>query len=316
MKLNQTKIDLVYLWVDGNDPVWAKKKTEFSGGIFSDNSETNCKGRYISNDELKYSLRSIEKNAYWINNIYIITDNQTPKWLNTEHPKIHIIDHKDILPPIALPCFNASAIELFIYKIPTLAEKFLYANDDMFIYKKTTPEYFYNNDGYPIVRHKRKRFGKLKNFLKLTIGKKPGQYRKMLIDAANMVEKRFGKYYSGIPHHNIDAYLKSDYKTAAEQVFKQEVDFTAPNHMRTEGDLNRAAFLLYSLAIGHASLAYTTRKESARLLPYRHNMSEYIKKHNPTLFCLNDNQKVTDSHRATIVPFLESLFPEKSAFEK
>ncbi len=313
--MDEKKIDLVYLWVDGNDPRWAKKKAEFTGALFSDDSEENCIGRYISNDELKYSLRSIEKNANWINKIYIITDNQKPVWLNTDNSKIQIINHSEILPSEAIPCFNASVIELFIYKIPELSEHFLYANDDMFVYKKINSDFFFDKKGFPIVRHKRKRFGKIKNYLKLHFGKKPGYYRKMLIEAANMVEERFGKYYSGIPHHNIDAYLKSDYKICIEKIFKNEVEVSTPNHIRTDGDLNRAAFLLYALAINHGSIVHTTRKESARLLPYRHNMSEYIMKHNPTLFCLNDNERVTDTHRAMIVPFLESLFPEKSEFE-
>ncbi len=41
-----------------------------------------------------------------------------------------------------------------------------------------------------------------------------------------------------------------------------------------------------------------------------------MKKYNHTLFCLNDTEHATDADRERIVPFLESLFPEKSSFEK
>lgn len=58
--------------------------------------------------ELKYSLRSVSQYLPWINKIYIVIDNQVPSWLNTEHPKIKIIDHKDILPADALPTFNSN----------------------------------------------------------------------------------------------------------------------------------------------------------------------------------------------------------------
>src|SRR5690606_36539938 len=112
--LTNIKIDLVYLWVDGSDPIWLEKKNKFSG-VVEDLSEENNKGRYISNDELKYSLRSVEKNIPWINKIYIVTDSQCPKWLNTDHPIIQIVDHKDIIPEEALPCFNSSVIEYFLY---------------------------------------------------------------------------------------------------------------------------------------------------------------------------------------------------------
>ena len=72
------KIDLVYLWVNGNDPVWKERKAKFLGQENDLINDNNCEGRFIDNDELKYSLRSVEKFAPWINNIYIITDNQKP----------------------------------------------------------------------------------------------------------------------------------------------------------------------------------------------------------------------------------------------
>ena len=52
-------IDLVYLWVNGNDPKWLAKRNACVGGFTT--AEGNCKGRYVDNDELKFSLRSIEK---------------------------------------------------------------------------------------------------------------------------------------------------------------------------------------------------------------------------------------------------------------
>mgnify|MGYP003289841632 FL=1 len=70
---NQTDIDLVYLWVDGNDPIWRAKRNAFIGET-ENSSSTNCEGRYANNDELKYSLRSVELYAPWIRKIFIITD--------------------------------------------------------------------------------------------------------------------------------------------------------------------------------------------------------------------------------------------------
>ena len=43
-------IDFVYLWVDGNDPEWQKKRNAFIGRKDEDSSR-NCKGRYADNDE-------------------------------------------------------------------------------------------------------------------------------------------------------------------------------------------------------------------------------------------------------------------------
>src|SRR5574344_661291 len=132
------EIDLVYLWVNGDDETWAKKKAHAlakrTGETLSKDSVDKC--RFQDNDELKYSLRSVEKYAPWINKIYIVTDNQIPEWLNTDNKKIKIVDHKEILPEDALPTFNSSAIETRITKIPNLSEHFLFANDDMMFFNE------------------------------------------------------------------------------------------------------------------------------------------------------------------------------------
>ena len=66
----ESDIDLVYLWVDGSDPKWQAKRNAFIGETV-EGSSTNCKGRYANNDELKYSLRSVEMYAPWIRKIFI-----------------------------------------------------------------------------------------------------------------------------------------------------------------------------------------------------------------------------------------------------
>lgn len=157
-------IDFVYLWVNGNDPKWIAKHNALIGEA-SDAPE-DCKGRYVDNDELKYSLRSLEEYAPWIHRIFIVTDNQVPGWLDTANPKIRIVDHTEIMPPECLPCFNSVVIEHHLHNIPGLAEHFLYANDDMYINQPVTPATFFANDGLPKVRLSRRVFRKIYLFYK------------------------------------------------------------------------------------------------------------------------------------------------------
>jgi len=308
-------IDLVYLWVDGDDPKWQEKKLIFTGKV-SDTSESNNIGRYISNDELKYSLRSAEKHAPWIRKIFIVTDDQKPEWLDITHPKIQVVDHREIMPPEILPCFNSTVIEYFLYMIPGLSEHFLLANDDMFFNANLSPDFFFANDGFPIVRLKRKPFGKWHYRLKTLVGKKLGQYSRKVYDGVLLVEKNYGKYYPGVPHHNIDAYRKSDYHKAVEEVFAEQILKSQKSQIRTYGDFHRSAFSYYALAIGHAHVRYVGRRESSRILVHRHNFVKYLHTYAPTLFCLNDSQRVTHKHRLAINPFLIHLYPNKSEFEK
>jgi hypothetical protein len=308
------EIDLIYLWVDGSDPQWAKKKALFSG-VPLENTEMDSAGRYTNNEELKYALRSVEKHASWIRQIFIVTDNQVPQWLNMAHPKIKIIDHKDIIPAEILPLFNSTVIEYFLYKVPGLSEHFLFANDDMFINAPLSRDFFFK-DGKPIVRLKRKRFGKLSYLIKKWQGKQLQQYRDKVHRGALLVEKLVGKYYSGVPHHNIDAYRKSDYQKAVEKVFSDQVKKSQTSRIRTYGDVHRSAISYYALAAGQAHLRYIRRYESMRIFIHRVDFINYLNRFKPALFCLNDGHMASPEHRKKIVPFLQQIFTKKSSFEK
>ena len=308
-------IDIVYLWVDGNDPQWLAKHNACIGKT-EDKSAVNCKGRYSDNDELKYSLRSVEMYAPWIRKIFIVTDNQVPKWLDTSNPKIRIVDHKEILPEVSLPCFNSRLIEHFLYKIPGLSEHFLYANDDMFINRPVTPATFFAADGLPIIRFNRRPFRKFTLWFKEKVqGKALSNYVQAIRNSAELVEKRYGIYYGGKTHHNIDAYLKSDYRHVGD-VFRNEIGAMLTHHVRNADDVQRNIYSYVALAEKRAHLHYVTRKTSFRL--HIQNESHYgkLEKYNPILFCMNDSQYAKDEDRERAKAYLDRRFPEKSQFEK
>lgn len=309
-------IDLVYLWVDGNDVEWLNKKHTFLGKGTNLNTESLSNARNANNDELKFSLRSVEQHAPWLRTIIIVTDGQTPGWLDVLHPKIRIVDIREILPPEALPCYNSVIIEHFLYKIPNLAEHFLYANDDMFFNANLAPTFFFNKNGLPIVRLQRAFLGKWINQFKRTFNIHTNIYRKTIHIAATLIEKKFGKYFSGTPHHNIDSYLKSECKKVVEEDFKDVILPTITHHVRHETDIQRAIFVYYLLAKKKGVLKYVGRSESSRIRVRRSGFLEFLEKYNPKLFCLNDSHHATDEDRRRIAPFLTKVFPMKSQFEK
>ena len=187
--LENIEVDLVYLWVDGNDPEWRKRKSEYSKESFRD-AGMDSEARYTDNGELKYSLRSAELYAPWVRNIFIVTDRQVPDWLDTGNTKIKIIDHKEILPAEILPTFNSTVIEHSLFKIPGLSEYFLYANDDMFFNKPVKKNDFFGEDGLPIIRMTRRPFRKLwywylENVKKITLN----NYNRTIQNSALLVEK-------------------------------------------------------------------------------------------------------------------------------
>ena len=309
-------VDLVYLWVNGNDPKWREKYKAFTKNV-SKHSEMNCSGRYADNNELKYSLRSVEVYAPWIRKIFIVTDNQFPEWLDTSNPKIQIVDHTEIMPKESLPCFNSSLIEHFLYRIPGLAEHFLLSNDDTFINKKVFVSDFFTSDGFPIVRLTRKPFRRIRWFLRVKVRKKQlSNYRKMLSRSSMLVYKKYGIYYTGLPHHNIDAYLKSDYQRFVEIVMYSEFSVNNRNHLRDDNDVHRSVIAYAALAEKRGKLRYVTSKESMCLKIHKEKHYKCLEKRIPTFFCLNDSEYAVESDRQKATAFLQKRFPNRSVFEK
>lgn len=143
-RLPQIDIDLVYLWVDGSDPSHRAKRNQWLQAYGLDPEVYNPDHRFVENDELRYSLRTAELFAPWVRRVFIVTDDQVPPWLDVTHPKLQIVDHREIAAdPQWLPSFNSTAIEAQFHNIPGLSEHFIVCNDDMFFGQPCRPEDFF-----------------------------------------------------------------------------------------------------------------------------------------------------------------------------
>jgi hypothetical protein len=107
-------------------------------------SINNC--RFRDWGTLKYVLRSIDKFAPFINNVFLVVqmESQVPKWLNRETVKVVL--HEEFMPEEVLPTYSSCAIEMYLHLIPGLSEKFIYFNDDMILWNKCRPEDFFIDD--------------------------------------------------------------------------------------------------------------------------------------------------------------------------
>lgn len=141
-------IDLVYTWVDGDDPEYRKLVNRYSEKPLDLNPERTRDIYQL----MKYSLRSVEKHAPWINHIYIFTCRpQKPEWLNADHPKISIVHHDEVFDPEDVPTFNYNVIESYIHKIPGLSDEFIYLNDDFLFGNDVAQEDFYDQNGKVLI---------------------------------------------------------------------------------------------------------------------------------------------------------------------
>lgn len=176
-------VDAVITWVDGDDANHKAKMQDFMVNKRSIDSK-NVRMRYGQVNEIEFAVKSILKYATFIRNIFIVTDNQTPDFLKDKeiakkrYPNVYIVDHRVIFKGYeqSLPTFNSISIESLLYKIPDLAEHFLYFNDDFFLLKNTKVDDFFK-EGKPIIRGNWKSFyddiwyKKLNNLFLKIIGK-------------------------------------------------------------------------------------------------------------------------------------------------
>lgn len=128
-------IDVVILWADVADDDWRRRRAaalglEHQGYVGADNDW----------DLLRYLLRGLDRYCPWVRTIHLVTPRQTPAWLDRDAPGVVVVDQDVLLPEGDAPTFNSMAVEVNLDRIPGLAERFVYFNDDMLVVRPTGVE--------------------------------------------------------------------------------------------------------------------------------------------------------------------------------
>lgn len=322
-----TKIGLVYLWCDSTDEEWSAKRKRFQQyDCIEKTAAADC--RFINNNELLFSMRSVAKFVPWVNHIYLITDHQIPSWLNVEHPKITLVNHDDILPREVLPTFNSMAIETGIHNIRGLSEHFLLANDDTFFGRKVDPDFFFSKN-FPISR------------MSVPFVNQVDRYSLLIQKCFELVGQKCRIGFEAKPYHNIDAYRKSVYREVYD-IFSQETTRTRRNRFRCSDDImrwcvslyevwhNKAPFIVIDNRELSGSVCFSGVKKWLNRIRYRFfprqaayysclrkiDVDRFFKNPKPCVFCINDDMMTTDEHRERAYELLSRMFPDKCEFEK
>lgn len=132
------EIDLVCPWVDGSDPAWQAERDRWKEDGLPDGSSL-----FRDWGLMRYWFRGVERALPWIRRVHFITWGHLPPWLNTEHPRLHVVRHEEFIPAAYLPTFSSNTIALNVHRIPGLAERFIYANDDTFFLSEVEPEAYF-----------------------------------------------------------------------------------------------------------------------------------------------------------------------------
>jgi hypothetical protein len=312
------EVDVVYTWVNDSDPEWRAQKEFYLPATEQTNGSVSRAGhseRFRNRDELRYSLRSIELFVPWVRNIYIVTADQKPEWLNLEHPKIRLVSHRDIFKnPSDLPTFNSSAIETQLHHIDGLAPHFIYFNDDVFMGRPCSANTFFLPNGIL------KFFPSSQRVYEYDTDVSREEYLVADRNAIELFKRDFGRFgrllMLHVPHPSGRELLFE-----LEQRYARAFDECTTQRFRSARDLRPISFMqqhygffrhkAVPASISHRYLALWKPTIEAQL-------QGVARTRRYKTFCINDVGLTEERQSAVdqaVAEFLTSYFPLKSSFE-
>lgn len=339
------KVDIVVSWLDNEDTKWQNvffeefQKYQKNQGIDTENDQMNPASRFRDFNAFRYWFRGIEKNAPWVNKIYLVTCGHFPKWLNKEHPKLVLVSHEEFIPKKYLPTFSSITIALNLHRIEGLSDKFVYFNDDMYMINPTKTTDFYKgnipcdsltlipaqthgdfyhfaiNDMQLINREFSKNDIVKKNLLKM-INPKVG----LAYVATTLLQLPYPNISDLLHFHAPTAVNKHIYSEVWEKFF-DEMDKACSYKFRNINSASDWVVRRYSLAsgnfvpknIGKFFQFVELNEENIEIL------ETFINKTNKKVLCLNDSlflpEEKFEKAKETLTKALERKLSEKSSFE-
>lgn len=146
-------IDAVITWVDGADPKHKAKLDAYLASIGGARPRAASPARFNSVGEIEYCVVSLLRYAPWIRTIYIVSDQQQPDFMSKligtlYESRVKVVDHSVIFAGYEqyLPTFNSMSISSMLWRIPGIAERFLFLNDDFALIRPLEPSAFFRGD--------------------------------------------------------------------------------------------------------------------------------------------------------------------------
>lgn len=336
MQNTNSEIDFVVTWVDGGDKEWRNEKQKYTLSGNNDDREE----RYRDWDILRYWFRGVEKYAPWVRKIHFVTWGHLPKWLETDNPKLHIVNHKDYMPKDILPVFNCNPIEIFMHKIEGLSENFVYFNDDIFLLKEVKETDFFrdgkpcdmlafqpvvSNPANPVMSYLylnnsvvlSKHFNKREN-----VRRQPRKYFHIgyppLYFFYNMLELAFPLYTGFYTVHGPMPFCKKTFEELWE-IEREVLLETGTHRFRNDRDVTLYLFREWQKLSGNFVAKNVQRKfKYFELDNSNKRLKEVIRRQKAKIICINDANEYIEYERVKneLAEVFDSILPKKSSFEK
>ena len=292
-------MDAVITYVNGGDPLWQQ---DYRSAV----PDAPVARRYRDWDTLPFLLRGIERHMPFVDRIFLVVarESQVPAW--ADRRQLQVILHADIIPAPFLPTFNSTTIELFLYRIAGLSERFLYFNDDIFPVQDVAQADFFP-EGRPAI-------GFARHLLTGNL------FRRQTRNADVLARRALGLPESPVylrPQHTCAPLLRSACEAVWDRIGTRLAETITP--VRSPKNVNQYVFSDYQLLSGQAV---------ARRAPSRHlslsavtpaTLAASIRQPRQKILCLNDvdmTQQRFEMLRAAMLSAFQEHFPDKSRYER
>jgi len=313
-------VDAVYLWVDDSDPRWREKREGVRRALGMEPSpavadDTVASHRFRDRGELRASMRSLEMYAPWIRNVYLVTDEQRPAWLDDTHGRVKVVDHREIFSdPSVLPSYNSHAISSQIHRIPGLADHYLLMNDDVMFNRAVTPYTFFTSLGQLKINFSRSRRPDLPR-------EKQTSLELARTNSAELLERDHGRRASSLFGH-VPVPQRKDVAFEIEERYRDEIRRTIESQFRAPTDVVVSSWLhLYtalftgrgvrgSVRFGYFNIGNPVVRQKMERLSYVREFQ---------VICLNDVPPPggeDDADPEWLAEWLEKVYPIRADFER
>lgn len=313
-------IDIVVTYLDDKDEVWREQCNYWKGRETSTgkaeitNRQAFGEERFRDWGTFKYWFRGIEKNCPWVNNIFLVVQNerQVPKWLNINHPKLKIVFHEDFMPKDILPVFNVVPIQIYLSNIKELGEFFIVSDDDEFFLNPIKEDRFVR-DNKPVHADNRIPFEYYSgDYLKGS----DNVFFHILNNDLKLEEKYMKEKVKYGFYHLPDVRSKSFSNKILQENYEEIYNSTKVSKFRHPQNILATIYTDLLKICNEAYIDNNLYKNcSYCCLKSTVNFDLYKDK---DIVCFNDTE-LLDNYEITkkkFVAFLEEMLPNKSSFEK
>lgn len=333
-------IDIIIPWVDESDRKWAGEKEQWFQKL-NPEIKSDSAIRFQSWDNLQYWFRAVEKFMPWVHKIFFVTYGHIPTFLNCNHPRLEVINHKDYIPPQYLPTYNSNTIEMNYFRIKELSENFIIFNDDLIPLQPIEEEYYFRNNQVcdEAVENvvTTAAFGPVANMARYT------QINNMMIinryfKKREVQEKNYEKWFceaygelldrtkameywydfSGFYDPHLASAMKKSVLTHLWDIEGETLDTASKNKFRAYNDVTQYLIRYWTLCEGNF---YPRRTLGKVYFVDRNNykdVARHILKQDWQMVSLNENCTGADFEivKAEINGALQQILPDRCSFEK